>query len=83
MLRISRISLLLLSCWIAFPAAAASYFESASVYPVGTQPVNVASGDLNKDGKADVLTTVDRGIEVFLNSGNGTLLPPNFTTGKG
>jgi len=83
MLRIGRISLLLLSCWIAFPAAAASYFQSASVYPVGTQPVNVASADLNKDGKADVLTTVDRGIEVFLNSGNGTLLPPTTVSTPG
>ena len=41
----------------------------------GTQPSDVALGDLNRDGRTDVVTSMGRfhGIEVRLGNGNGTL----------
>jgi hypothetical protein len=41
---------------------------AVAVYPVGNQPYDVVSGDLNKDGYADLVVVND-----FLNSANGTV----------
>jgi hypothetical protein len=49
-------------------------FASAVSVPAGTQPNYVAFGDLNGDGRLDMVASVggDNKIDVFMNNGNGT-----------
>src|SRR2546425_1290879 len=46
-------------------------------YPTGCDPVGVAVGDFNGDGKQDLVTAdpVDGTLSVFLGNGNGTFQP--------
>jgi hypothetical protein len=61
-------------------AAPVTYGVGASADPFvpNDAPINVATGDFNRDGKPDlvVLHTSDNTINVMLNRGDGTFLPP-------
>src|SRR5579872_2634610 len=52
-------------------------FIQAPQYTVGASPLAAAVGDLNKDGKPDIVVTnkVDSTISVLLNKGDGTFSP--------
>ena len=56
-------------------AGSAPSFAAARSYPAGPDPVSVAIGDLNGDGKLDLATanTTAGTVSVLLNSGDGTL----------
>lgn len=49
-------------------------FATKVDYTTGTTPVNIAAGDLNGDGKADIVApnSGSTTVSVFLNNGNGT-----------
>jgi hypothetical protein len=50
-------------------------YAAAVNYPVGTSATSIAMGDLNGDGKADLVVTnvsPDHKVSVLLNNGNGT-----------
>jgi hypothetical protein len=50
--------------------------------PSGTFSQPVALGDVNGDGKPDVVTATTTAVAILLNNGNGTLAPPTtFATG--
>lgn len=56
-------------------------FQAAAAFnavPLNGQATNVALGDFNKDGKLDVITSVNNGssVSVLLGKGDGTFLPP-------
>jgi hypothetical protein len=51
-------------------------FAAPVVYPVATQLGLVAVGDLNGDGKPDVVVSGGSNVTVMLNAGNGTLAAP-------
>ena len=48
----------------------------AANYAAGTSPVAVALGDLNADGKPDIVAASGTGVSVLLNAGNGTFATP-------
>lgn len=52
----------------------AGNFNTATVYPVGTNPYWVASGDLNHDGYTDLVTanTGSNNISVLMNNADGS-----------
>ncbi len=58
-------------------AAQTGQFMEAPQYPVGISPLAAAVGDLNGDGKLDVVVTnkVDETISVLINKGDGTFKP--------
>jgi hypothetical protein len=65
------------------PATAGS-FQAAVNYHVGSSPLSVVAGDLNGDGKTDlVVANRDSGnVSVLLGSGAGTFAPAvNYTAG--
>jgi FG-GAP-like repeat/FG-GAP repeat len=52
-------------------------FGPAVSYPSVTHPNDVAVGDLNGDGKLDIVVANEGGtVSVFLGKGDGTFLPP-------
>ncbi len=71
----------------AIPLAAAPSpnftFGPPQHYPVGEPPAGIAQGDLNGDGKLDLVTsnTSSANISVLINNGNGTFAPAvNYAT---
>jgi hypothetical protein len=59
-------------------------FAGAVNYPAGTQQTNsVAIGDLNGDGKADMVATYMYNVLVYFNDGNGVFgTPVSYTAGS-
>jgi hypothetical protein len=49
-------------------------FGAARTYPTGGSPTSIALGDLNHDGKPDIVTTGTE-MDVLLNNGDGTFGP--------
>src|SRR5262249_49107140 len=69
---------------VALPAAAqlsVSFSRVPGDFPVGTSPIDVATGDFNGDGKADVATANnDSGdVSVLLGQGDGVLIDLGVT----
>ena len=61
-------------------------FGAPVVFPVGDEPIKVAIGDLNGDGKLDLVVTNFRSnsVSILLGTGSGGFLPPaNFPVGTG
>jgi uncharacterized repeat protein (TIGR01451 family) len=61
-------------------------FQAQRTFTPGANPQGLALGDVNKDGKLDVVTanTDDNTISVLLGKGDGDLKPKtDFTTGDG
>ena len=54
-----------------------AFAASSSSVPVGKQPCSVASGDVNADGKPDLVVpnAGSNNVSVLLNSGTGTFTP--------
>jgi uncharacterized repeat protein (TIGR01451 family) len=70
----TAISLALLVA-ISFPGGAgATEFAKAKVYPVGTNPDFIATGDFNEDGKLDmaVANADSSNVSILLGNGDGT-----------
>ncbi len=65
-------------------ALSMNYYPAYEAYPIGSWPEAVAIGDLNLDGRNDVVITTstysdpenDKHVFVFYQSENGTLNPP-------
>jgi hypothetical protein len=45
----------------------------------GSYFVNMTAGDLNRDGKADLVVLENDGVEVFVSNGDGTFKPGKFS----
>jgi len=60
-----------------------TYFY-ASLEPVGANPVSIASGDFNEDGKTDWVVAGSNGnITILTSNGTGTFTPlPSFSSGS-
>jgi FG-GAP-like repeat/PASTA domain len=61
-------------CLAASPAGSGPSFAAPTSYPAGPDPVEVAVGDLNGDGKLDLATANNTAgtLSVLLNGGNGS-----------
>ncbi len=55
-------------------------FQTGVNYSVGTagQAEALSIGDLNNDGKLDIAVSINVGISVLLNNGNGTFAAPDY-----
>jgi hypothetical protein len=73
---VSTLILLPASMWVG-TASAQPLFATPVHYPVGLQPQDVASGDLNQDDYVDlvVVNEASSNASVLLNNGNGTFQP--------
>src|SRR5262245_60810980 len=57
-------------------SANATFFNAPRVYQTGSDPLYIASGDLNNDGRLDVIVSnqaPDTTLSVFLGNGDGSL----------
>src|SRR5205085_11800384 len=57
-------------------AQAGADFFTVPVFPVGTAPTSIASGDFNNDGVTDIVTAGANSISVLLGNKNGTFQAP-------
>src|SRR6516225_8571984 len=67
------------------PAEKATMFLTARTFPVGPNPISVAVGDFNGDGKVDLVTANfgDNTVSVLLAKGNFDFRPAvNYATGS-
>jgi hypothetical protein len=69
--------LLLLVVFVATGAGADDLFGSVDTYPVGVEPVDVAIGDLDRDGGIDLVVAnrVSGTLSILLNDGDGSFQP--------
>src|SRR5882724_4784672 len=80
-MKISQSSILAAAAVLAFASGALAQcpvnFAGAVNYPSNASPYSVAIGDVNGDGRPDVVVGYSSGsvISVYLNSGGGTLGP--------
>ncbi|GET43910.1 FG-GAP-like repeat-containing protein [Microseira wollei] len=58
-------------------------FTPATNFSAGSSPNSVAVGDLNKDGKLDLVTANASGVAVLLGNGDGSFGKENIFPGKG
>jgi hypothetical protein len=63
-----------LSAVVASPAGALS-FAPAVHYGLGGRPVDLASADLNGDGRPDIVASAGRGVDILLGRGLGRYAP--------
>jgi FG-GAP-like repeat len=78
----------LLALWFTTPISGVAQitFGNPTNYPVGTQPVAVATGDFNHDGKLDlaVANVASNNISILLGNGDGTFQTTmNYAVGQG
>ena len=72
-------TLLLLTCCLIQPTKIIAIgFTSPEIYPSGSNPAGIATGDFNKDGKLDVCVanSGSLNISILLGRGDGTFLTP-------
>jgi FG-GAP-like repeat/FG-GAP repeat len=66
-----------------FLSGAASGFAAPQYYMPDTMPSSLAVGDLNGDGKADLVVANNRNVTVLFNTGSGNLgTPVSFSVGN-
>jgi hypothetical protein len=51
-------------------------FEPPVSYSLSSSPMSLTVGDFNNDGYPDIAVGETNGLEIFLNRGDGTFLPP-------
>src|SRR5207245_10372741 len=81
---VCRVSLLVALTFVLFSASPDAAL--ARGYPVGAGPYSVAAGDLNGDGRLDlvVANSLANSVSVLLGNGDGTFQPArDFDTGLG
>jgi hypothetical protein len=72
---------------VAFPCGGdinSTSFAPKLDFTTGNEPYNIAAGDIDGDGKTDLISTNFGSISIFLNTGNGSISFANkidFTTG--
>jgi hypothetical protein len=60
------------------PGSGGGRFGTRIDYPAPDQPLSLAAGDLNNDGKPDLAVVDEPGVSVFLNTGSGFEAPRNY-----
>jgi len=79
LVRISALLVVLASLVCSFPGTVlAMPFNAAVNYPAGNEPIFIAAGDFNRDGKPDlaVANYWDNNIAIYLGRGDGTFNTP-------
>ena len=59
-------------------------FNTAPVirFPAGSSPASIATADFNRDGRADLVVTIQGGVAILLGAGDGSFLTPKFAPAR-